>query len=408
MVRWNRLVSVSAVGGRRIVVALGALYVAITLGWALVLLSRDTPYGSILIVSLLIGGPGATLLYGGYRLPQTDIHPDFYAAVAVRTLAGFGVMGLVLALYHIQPDESLSGSLETVFILTSLSTVAGFGVGVNGAQARTRALEVEERNRELERIRARLEERNQELQRTQGELEETVDQLQASNERLEQFAYAASHDLQEPLRMVSSYLQLIERRADEDLSEETEEFLAYAVDGADRMRGMIEGLLEYSRVETQGEPVKPVDLDAVLADVRSDLRMRIAEHDAEITAESLPQVRGDEGQLRQVLQNLVSNAIEYSDDGPPRIEIDAERRNGATWTISVRDEGPGIEPADQDRIFQVFQRLHSQAEHAGTGIGLALCQRIVERHGGEIWVDSEPGAGATFSFTLPAVTEREG
>ena len=226
-------------------------------------------------------------------------------------------------------------------------------------------------------------------------------QLEASNERLEQFAYAASHDLQEPLRMVSSYLQLVERRYAEELDADGREFIEYAVDGADRMRNMIEGLLEYSRIETQGDPFESVDLDAVLADVLDDLQVRTEETDAEITHESLPTVAGDASQLRQVFQNLLKNAITYSGDEPPRVDITADRE-GDEWLISVRDEGIGIDAEDADRVFEVFQRLHSQEEHAGTGIGLPLCRRIVERHGGDIWVDSVPGVESTFSFTLPA------
>ncbi|AEH37224.1 PAS domain-containing protein [Halopiger xanaduensis] len=226
--------------------------------------------------------------------------------------------------------------------------------------------------------------------------------LEASNERLEQFAYAASHDLQEPLRMVTSYLQLLERRYADDLDDDAAEFIDYAVDGAERMREMIDGLLEYSRIETQGEPLEPVDLNGVLADVRQDLELRIEESDAEIVAESLPRVRGDAGQLRQVFQNLLSNAIEYSGEGAPTIEISASRE-GTMWEISVADEGIGIDPEQTDRVFEVFQRLHSREEHAGTGIGLTLCKRIVERHDGEIRIDSTPGEGTTVSVTLPVV-----
>ena len=225
--------------------------------------------------------------------------------------------------------------------------------------------------------------------------------LEASNERLEHFAYAASHDLQEPLRMVTSYLQLLENRYADELDSDAEEFIEYAVGGAERMRKMIDGLLEYSRVETQGDPFETVDLEAILEDATENLQVRIEESDAEITAESLPRVRGDASQLQQVFQNLFSNAIEYSGDEPPSIHVSAER-TGSKYVISVRDEGIGIDPEDQEQIFDVFQRLHSRQEHSGTGIGLALCQRIVERHGGDIWVNSEPGAGATFSFTLPA------
>ncbi|MFC4437863.1 MULTISPECIES: PAS domain-containing protein [Natrialbaceae] len=229
-------------------------------------------------------------------------------------------------------------------------------------------------------------------------------QLEKSNQRLEQFAYAASHDLQEPLRMVSSYLSLIERRYGGELDDDAEEFLEFAVDGADRMREMVDGLLEYSRVDTQGDPLEPVDLASLVENVREDLQMQIAESDAQITTEDLPPVMGDDSQLRQVFQNLISNAIAYSGTEPPRIHIEADRR-GRKWMLSVRDEGIGIDPDNQDRVFEVFQRLHSRENHSGTGIGLALCQRIVERHDGRIWVDSEPGEGSTFSFTLPAVGE---
>ena len=257
--------------------------------------------------------------------------------------------------------------------------------------------------------------------------------LKESNQRLEQFAHAASHDLQEPLRMVSSYLQLLERRYGDDLAQDGREFIDYAVDGADRMRAMIDGLLQYSRVKSGGDPFEPVDLDAVLADACDDLQVKIEECDAEITADELPVVEGDANQLRQVFQNLLDNAIEYSDDVPPDVRVTADRRETqggdradaehetgdrsgsgrqqergtgdpecVEWVVSVQDDGIGIDPAHVDRVFQVFERLHTHDEHPGTGIGLALCERIVERHGGEIWVESSPGEGSTFSFTLLA------
>jgi PAS domain S-box-containing protein len=237
-------------------------------------------------------------------------------------------------------------------------------------------------------------------ERYQSELESLVENLEESNERLEQFAYAASHDLQEPLRMVSSYLQLVDQRYGEDLDADGREFIEFAVDGAERMRAMIEGLLQYSRVDSHGSPLEPVDLDGVLADVLDDLAVRVEETDAAITHDPLPVVDGDPGQLRQLFQNLLDNAIEYSGDEPPRVDVTAERQAGE-WVVSVRDEGIGIDAENADRVFEVFQRLHSQDEHAGTGIGLALCERIVERHGGDIRVDSAPGEGTTFSFTLP-------
>ncbi|QLK27344.1 ATP-binding protein [Natrinema zhouii] len=240
-------------------------------------------------------------------------------------------------------------------------------------------------------------------------LEELVERLEISNERLEQFAYAASHDLQEPLRMVSSYLQLVERRYGDELDEDGREFIDYAVDGADRMREMIDGLLEYSRVETAGEPLEPVDLNAVLENVLDDLRLRFEESNGEVTADSLPIVEGDRGQLRQVFQNLVDNAIEYSGDGPPRITVSAECRSGdgPEWEVSVSDNGIGVDPEYSDQIFDVFHSYPDREEYDGTGIGLAICERIIERHGGEIWVTSEPSEGSTFTFTLPAASDSD-
>jgi PAS domain S-box-containing protein len=226
--------------------------------------------------------------------------------------------------------------------------------------------------------------------------------LEESNEQLEQFAYTVSHDLREPLRMVSSYLRLLDDRYADDLDEDGREFIEFAVDGADRMREMIDALLQYSRVDTRGDPFEPVDLNAVFADVREDLRMKLDEHDVELTVEELPTVEGDGGQLRQLFQNLLDNAVDYSGDAPPRVQVSAERR-GDEWRLAVSDEGIGIDPDDADRVFEVFQSLHPTDEHEGTGIGLALCERIVERHGGDIRVESEPAEGSTFSFTLPAV-----
>ncbi|NGM69296.1 PAS domain S-box protein [Natronolimnobius sp. AArcel1] len=235
------------------------------------------------------------------------------------------------------------------------------------------------------------------------ERREYIDELQLETRRLEQFAYAASHDIQEPLRMVSSYLQLLEQRYAESLDENGLEFLEFATDGADRMRDMIDGLLAYSRIKTHGNPFEPVDLENVLEDVVTDLNDHIVAADADVTIESLPTVEGDRHQLHRLFYNLLENAIEYSEESPV-VRVAATHRD-TEWVISVTDNGIGIEPELHGRVFEVFERLHPRNEYAGTGIGLAICQRIIERHRGDIWVESAVGEGSTFSVALQAADE---
>jgi PAS domain S-box-containing protein len=240
-------------------------------------------------------------------------------------------------------------------------------------------------------------------------LEAAVQQRQElvrSNADLEQFAYVASHDLQEPLRMVTSYLQLLERRYKGKLDTTADEFIAYAVDGADRMRILINDLLSYSRVSTRGQPFQRVDGEAILQRAIANLQLTIAETAAIITHDPLPELMVDGTQLTQVFQNLLSNAIKFRRDLPPQIHIGATHKGGegesqGEWWFWVRDNGIGIEPGYGDRIFLIFQRLHSRSVYPGSGIGLAICKKIIERHGGRIWIESQPGQGTTFYFTLP-------
>lgn len=373
--------TVPETAGRRTVAAVGVMYVVLAAGWASVRTTGGEPSLNVLIVTTLIVGPGLVLLYGAYLLPALDIDPDFYTVIGQWCLGAIVVMLAILSLYHFQPADSFRNPHRSFLMFTALSSVAGLGVGLYDARARTRALEVDQRNRELRRVHALLEE---------------------SNDRLEQFASAASHDLQEPLRMITRYLTLVEQRYADALDEDGREFVAFAIDGANRLQEMTDGLLEYSRVEADSGSFDRIDLDDVFEDALANLHVRIEERDAEVTSDPLPTVDGDPRQLRQVFQNLVSNAITYCGDDPPRIHVSADQR-GREWVVSVRDWGIGIDPDDQGRIFDVFQRLHSREEHPGTGIGLALCQRIVEHHGGQIWVDSVPGEGSTFSVSLPAV-----
>ncbi len=228
--------------------------------------------------------------------------------------------------------------------------------------------------------------------------------LARSNAELERFAYVASHDLQEPLRMVSSYTQLLSRRYKGKLDPTADEFIGYAVDGANRMQKLINDLLALSRVGTQAKPSEPVDAQETLRRVLSDVRQVIEAAGAEVVvAAPLPTVMADGTQLGQLFQNLVGNALKFRGSEPPRVEIRATPvSEGKFWQFSFKDNGIGIEPQYFERIFVIFQRLHAKEDYAGTGIGLAICKKIVERLGGQLWVESEPGQGANFLFTLPA------
>jgi PAS domain S-box-containing protein len=237
--------------------------------------------------------------------------------------------------------------------------------------------------------------------REEEERERLIGELQRSNRELEQFAYVASHDLQEPLRMVGSYTTLLQKRYKERLDERAHEYIRFAVDGAQRMQNLIEGLLAYSRITRRGGRFKQVDFNKVFLDAVSNLSSAIREYNAEVTKEQLPTLSGDETQLVQLLQNLIGNGIKYAKpDSRPRVHISAES-NGNQYVFSVKDNGIGIEPEYYERIFEIFQRLHARGRYPGTGIGLAICKRIVERHHGLIWVESVPGEGSTFFFTVP-------
>jgi light-regulated signal transduction histidine kinase (bacteriophytochrome) len=235
--------------------------------------------------------------------------------------------------------------------------------------------------------------------RADERLSELLDELQRSNKELEQFAYVASHDLQEPLRMISSYTQLLERRYKDALDDDANEFIAFAVDGANRMQRLINDLLTFSRIQTKGRAFELVDLHAVVGHAQANLATAIDETSALITTEALPEVLGDEAQLISVFQNLIANAIKFRSDASPRICI-CSKDLGSSWEISVSDNGIGIHPDFCERIFIIFQRLHTREEYPGTGIGLALCKRIIERHGGRIWVQEKEPPGTTFCFTI--------
>lgn len=217
----------------------------------------------------------------------------------------------------------------------------------------------------------------------------------------------ASHDLQEPLRTVVSFLQLLRRRYADDLDQDAREFIDFAVGGAHQMQTLINDLLAFSRLGSQEKEFTRVESGEALDQALKHLGAAISDSGAEVTAGDLPAVTGDASMLTQLLQNLVSNAIKFRGEEPPRIRVEAERREG-DWLLSVSDNGIGIDPEFGERIFNIFQRLHSKTEYPGTGIGLAVCKRVVERHGGRIWVESTPGEGATFYFTIPAKKDEPG
>ena len=237
-------------------------------------------------------------------------------------------------------------------------------------------------------------------------LEAQAIELARTKEELAQFAYVISHDLQEPLRMISSYCQLLQRRYQGKLDADADEFIAYAVDGSVRMQKLINDLLAYSRVGRGAEPFEPVDCGKIVKTVLLDLQAAISESGAAIHCGDLPVLMGDRVHVTQIFQNLISNAIKFRNARPLEIQIAAERK-AEDWLFSIRDNGIGIDPEYFERIFVIFQRLHTHQEYAGTGVGLAICKKAVEGHGGRIWVESEPGKGSIFYFTLPAAIKSE-
>ena len=242
-----------------------------------------------------------------------------------------------------------------------------------------------------------------ERRRSEEHLVKTVWELKRSNDELQQFAYVSSHDLQEPLRMVSSYTQLLAKRYKGRLDSDADEFIAFAVDGCNRMQGLIQDLLAYSRAGTSERELRKVPSESALRKALTNLRIMIKQSGAVVTHDALPTVRADETQLTQVFQNLVGNAIKYRRAEDPRVHVSAARNGGNEWTFSVGDNGLGIDPQYFERIFVLFQRLHGRDEFEGTGIGLAICKKIVERQGGRIWVESQPEKGSTFYFALPEI-----
>ena len=246
-----------------------------------------------------------------------------------------------------------------------------------------------------------------ERKKAEEQLKNMINELERSNQELQQFAYVSSHDLQEPLRTITSFTQLLERRYKGQLDSDADEFMGYIVDASIRMKQQIKDLLEYSRVATKGEEFELVNTNDILNQTIKSLSTVIYESNAEITFDELPKVRGDAGQLERIFHNLISNAIKFRKrEEPLKINISAYKsEDGKEYVFNVQDNGIGIEEQYFERIFTIFQRLHTRDVYKGTGIGLAIVKRIVERHGGRIWVESEYNKGSTFHFTIPSFKE---
>lgn len=302
-------------------------------------------------------------------------------------------------------DNSAAVVISVLMVAGVLSISPLFRTIKQSAETLRRAkddleIKVAERTEELRDANAHLAVELDERRRAEQRLAQYAGELARSNAELEQFAYVASHDLQEPLRMVASFTQLLARRYRGKLDKDADEFIGFAVDGANRMQTLINDLLAYSRVGTRGKPFTPVDCGAVLQMALDNLARSMEESGATVTHDPLPTVPADEVQLTQLFQNLIANAIKFRGQASPQIHISAEKQ-GPQWLFAVRDNGIGIAPEHRERIFMVFQRLHHRSEYPGTGIGLAICKKIVERYGGRIWVDSRPHAGSTFYFSIP-------
>lgn len=294
--------------------------------------------------------------------------------------------------------ELKASSQKTRMVLVAGEVLGLLFLGIAGVITQREMVQRRKAEEEVRKLNVDLERK---IAERTAQLAERAKDLERSNMELQQFAYVASHDLQEPLRTIASFTQLLAKRYADKLDDKAREFIGFAVDGSKRMQTLINDLLSFSRVGTQGKALEPVRCDETLDAVLRSLKRAIEESGAVITRDPLPVVLADELQLGQLLQNLLGNALKFRGDKAPRIHIGAER-TGEAWKISVRDNGIGIAPEHYERIFVIFQRLHTKTQYAGTGIGLAICKKIAERHGGRLWVEPAPGGGSTFCFTVTA------
>jgi len=349
-------------------------------------------------------------LRGALERQETDLasaraagRGDFRAAATFLSVA-FGLIALLVAAALITTLVMLrrTVTLPIEALARRVRRVADgqFDAPVRGAGPR----DIEDLARDIDSMRERIVEELSAIREAHEQLDAQTRDLERSNAELEQFAYVASHDLQEPLRKVASFCQLLEQRYKGQLDERADQYIDFAVDGAKRMQQLINDLLSFSRVGRSGGDFAAVELGETVRGAIVDLDAAIAEADATVEVGELPVVRGDASLLTLVFRNLIGNAVKFRSDAPPDVRIDA-RRDGDVWSISCSDNGIGIDAEYADRVFVIFQRLHPKDEYAGTGIGLAMCRKIVEHHGGQIWLDPDAGPGTTFRFTLPVAEE---
>ena len=303
------------------------------------------------------------------------------------------------AQFHYDNNGQIQGTETLVRDITSIKK-AEKEIQKRLEKERQLTEELSSANEELQAISEEVLTSNDELRHAQNNLRQLVSELKMSNKELEQFAYVASHDLQEPLRMITSFTQLLEKRYKGQLDVDADDYIGFVVDGAHRMKDLIDDLLEFSRLNTEDREFELVIMEIALEDVLRNLKPAIQESNAHITHDYLPNIMGDHVQIIQLLQNLIGNAIKFKGNNPPDIHISAQDKDNE-WLFSVSDKGIGIDKNHQKQIFSIFKRLHTREEYPGTGIGLSISKRIVERHNGQIWIESELGKGSTFYFTIP-------
>ncbi len=365
--------------------------------------------------SIVLDGEPVGTVYIRSDLEKMRSRLNWYAGIGIIVMISFSFLAYLLSsrlqtiisrpITHLtQTIRSVSNSKDYSIRGTKESSDE-LGVLIDGFNEMLS--QIQQRDKDLQVAQIELRNRAQDLQKEliqregiERTLKELTRELSRSNKDLEQFAYVASHDLQEPLRMVTSFMQLLSQRYKGHLDATADKYIDFATDGATRMHRLINDLLTYSRVGTKGKELATTDSKKVLEHSLDNLKLAIEENGARVTHDPLPIVMGDDVQLGQLFQNLIGNAIKFRGEEPSRVHILADLHNG-DWIFSVRDNGIGIAPEHAERIFVIFQRLHHRAKYPGTGIGLAVCKKIVERHGGRIWVESEPGKGATFYFTIP-------